>query len=212
MLSWCVDESSIRENANGQAQFIVPGFYVGCYVIESSLQSTLECFYDQTCLSTIQSFGSSPIEMNVKALDSSLPSQYHVNSTIQDLINDLMVEQWNISEDHNNYYAECQPARCTYTYSARNDAIYIIVTLIGLLGGLITVLKIIVPLLVQSIRKRFRFARKRTGKVKHLILSCHDNAAVWSSRGSLIEEKQMHEHESSSQFFIGNDLISSTTE
>jgi hypothetical protein len=87
--------------------------------------------------------------MNVTALDSSLPSQYFINSTIEDLINHLMVEQWNSSLIYDSYYNECQPAQCSYTYVTTNDIIYIVTTLIGLVGGLITVLKLVVPRLVK---------------------------------------------------------------
>jgi hypothetical protein len=146
----CVYQSTIQNYYSTTVLFTIPGFYVGCYVIESLLKSTLECFYNQTCISILQSFCTSLIEINVTALDPSLSSQYFVNSTIQELVNNLMVEEWNSPETYNIYYGECQPAQCIYTYTARNDLIYIVTTLIGLLGGLITVLKLVVPRLVKS--------------------------------------------------------------
>ena len=39
-----------------------------------------------------------------------------------------------------------------YTYQARNTKIYIVTRLIGLVGGLVTVLKLIVPRLVRLAR------------------------------------------------------------
>ncbi|CAF1255155.1 unnamed protein product, partial [Adineta steineri] len=49
------------------------------------------------------------------------------------------------------YYNECQPSKCSYSYETKNSAIYIITTVIGLVGGLITVLKLIVPRAVRLI-------------------------------------------------------------
>jgi hypothetical protein len=168
--SACSYQSTIQNYSNSTVLFTIPGFYVGCYVIESLLKSTLECLYNQTCISILQSFCTSPIKINVRALDSSLSSKYFVNSTIQELVNNLMVEEWNSTETYNIYYGECQPAQCIYTYTARNDLIYIVTTLIGLLGGLITVLKLVVPTLVKFVRRIFGSPRLDTGKIKYSIM------------------------------------------
>ncbi|CAF3657481.1 unnamed protein product [Adineta steineri] len=74
-----------------------------------------------------------------------------MNSTIEELVDELMVEEWNSSTIYDGYYNECQPSKCSYSYQTRNDLIYIITTVIGLVGGLITVLKLIVPRVVQLI-------------------------------------------------------------
>jgi hypothetical protein len=146
--------------------FTVPGVYTGCYVIEALIQSTLECFYNQTCINELQSYLLSSSTMNVTALDSSLPTQYFINSTIEDLVDHLMVEQWNSSQIYDGYYNACQPAECTYTHETKNDIIYIVTTLIGLLGGLITVLKLVVPRLVKLVRRKTELPRQETGKIK----------------------------------------------
>jgi hypothetical protein len=148
-LATCVKQSAIFNLSSNTIMFPVPGLYIGCYVVEALLQSTLECFYNQTCINQLQSYlvWSSP--MNVTALDSSLPSQYFINSTIQDLVDNLMVEQWNSSLMYDSYYNACQPAQCSYTYVTKNNIIYIVTTLVGLVGGLITVLKLVVPRLVK---------------------------------------------------------------
>ena len=162
----CIVTSAMYDFNTDTNQFIVPGFYVGCYVIESLLQSTLECFYDQTCINILQSYCTSSTQINVTALNPSLSSQYFVNSTIQDLLNNLMVEQWILSEKYNSYYNACQPSECIYTYTTRSDIIYIVTTLAGFLGGLITVLKLVVPLLVKFIRRCFKSPRVKTGKTQ----------------------------------------------
>ena len=145
----CLEQSSIYGYFNSTRFFLIPGFYDGCYVVEALLRSTLECFYDQACINTIQSYMSMSPTLSITALNSSLPSNYSVNSTINELLGKLMIEEWNPSILHNKYYEECRPAQCTYTYTTRNDVICIITTLIGLVGGLVTVLKLFVALLVK---------------------------------------------------------------
>ncbi|CAF3502101.1 unnamed protein product, partial [Adineta steineri] len=55
-----------------------------------------------------------------------------MNSTIQELVDQLMVEEWNSSTIYDGYYNECQPSKCSYSYETKNGLIYIITTVIGL--------------------------------------------------------------------------------
>jgi len=98
----------------------------------------------------------------VTALDSLLASQYSLNSTIQQLLDHLLIEQWDTSIMYNNYYDACQPMQCTYSVETRNDAIYIAAMLIGVVGGLIAILNLIIPRLVKFI---VHAVRKRETKV-----------------------------------------------
>ncbi len=109
---------------------------------------------------------------NVSSLDSSLSSRYNETSTIQELINQLMVEKWNLSSTYEHYYKECQPIKCTYTYVTKNDALYIVTTILSLIGGLVTALKFLVPRLVKFtprlikiIRRYLGLSRLETGKI-----------------------------------------------
>ena len=147
----CVEETSFYNPSNGLVVFLVPGFYGGCYAIESLLQSTLQCFYNQTCVDAIQFYLSSSLPLNVKTLNSSVSSNYLINSTVNELLDKLMIEEWNLSTMYEGYYNQCRPAQCTYTYETRNDAIHIVTTLIGLIGGMVTVLKLFVPPAVKLI-------------------------------------------------------------
>ncbi|CAF4173996.1 unnamed protein product, partial [Adineta steineri] len=147
--STCIAQSSFLNSLSNMDSFDVPGFYTGCYVIEALLQSTLQCFYDQTCIDQLQIYLSPPVPMDVTALDSSLPSQYFDDSTIEDLLNNLMIEEWNSTQLYDQYYNKCQPIECTYTIETRNSVIYIITTIFGIFGGLITVLRCIVPQVVK---------------------------------------------------------------
>ncbi|CAF0788979.1 unnamed protein product [Adineta steineri] len=142
----CIEQYTVINYPNFTQVFPLPGLYIGCYIIESLLQSNLKCFYDQVCIDTVQLYLGSSTFINVTALDISLSIQYLENSTIADILDELMVEEWNSSSIYDNYYSECQPSGCSYTVTTKNNAIYIITTLIGLVGGLITVLKLTVPI------------------------------------------------------------------
>jgi hypothetical protein len=150
----CIAQSSIYADASGISLFDVPNFYTGCYVVESLLQSTLECFYDQQCIDDLQGQISSSSPVNATALDKSLPSEYFMNSTMKNLVDNLMIEQWNVSQIYENYYNECRPIQCTYILDTNNDMIYIFTTLFGIAGGLTTVLRLILPRLIKLIRKK----------------------------------------------------------
>jgi hypothetical protein len=147
----CTTRSSIFDHLAQKSLFDVPGLRMGCYLIESLLQSTLECFYSQTCIDTLRSYQTVSSSMPVRALNVPLSSVYNVNSTIQELVDNLMIEQWNASPTYERYYSECHPTECTYTFETRNDLIYIVTTLFGIVGGLTTVLKLIAPRVVKFI-------------------------------------------------------------
>ncbi|CAF1407904.1 unnamed protein product [Adineta steineri] len=117
----CGYESPIYDLKTSNALFIVPGIYTGCYIIEALLQSNLQCFYNQTCINKIQSYFTKYLSMNLTTLDVSLLVQFHMNSKIQELVDNLMVEEWNNSTGYDGYYRECQPSKCSYTYQTKND-------------------------------------------------------------------------------------------
>ena len=122
-----------------------------CYTVEALLKSTLEYLYDQNCIDTIQFYVSDKRPSNITPLSISLSNNYGINSTVNDLLKNLMIEQWIISTMYENYYEQCQPVECIYSYETQNAPVYIIRILIGLVGGLTTVLKLTVPLTVKLV-------------------------------------------------------------
>jgi hypothetical protein len=165
----CASPAVICDYACASALFIVPGFFCGCFTIESLLQSDLRCFYNQTCIDEMQSYFISSSPMNVTALDESLPSRFLPNSTLQNVVDELMVEEWTRSIMYENYFNECQPTECTYTHETKNSIIYIVTTLFGLTGGLTTALKLLVPRLVNFIASRIRTLRMRSAVVMPMV-------------------------------------------
>jgi hypothetical protein len=102
----------------------------------------------------------------VTALNESLPSVYLKNSTIKELLDNLMIEQWNFLSIFEKYYNQCKPIKCIYTFETNNDIIYIVTILSGIVGGLNTVLIFIVPRLVKLVRRRREQQQPIIGKVR----------------------------------------------
>jgi hypothetical protein len=53
----CQQQVTMYSNGNidsYELKFFIPNFFIGCFVIQSVLQSSLECFFNQTCLDAVQ--------------------------------------------------------------------------------------------------------------------------------------------------------------
>ena len=139
--------------------FFVPGLWNGCYTTESLFGSTFECYFNKSCLNTIyQLIGStSKYPFNATAMIyNSSNTQYNITTKIQQIIEQLMIEQWNEQISFNSYYEQCNPGFCVYTYNKQGDLAYMFTTTIALIGGLTTILKIIVLPIVTFLRRKKR--------------------------------------------------------
>ncbi|CAF1112041.1 unnamed protein product [Adineta steineri] len=134
--------------------FTVPGFYTGCYASEATFRSNFECFFNQTCLQTIYNLtylrSKHPFYATAMQLNS---SHYDVTTSVEDIIDNLMVEEWNNETSFQFYYKQCNPYLCSYSYDVKGDISYVIAVTFGLIGGLTTILKIIIPSIVLMIRR-----------------------------------------------------------
>jgi hypothetical protein len=111
-----IPSSNIIDPLSGESLFNVPGFRTGCYLVESLLQSTLECFFSQDCINKLQSYMTISLSMRAIALNASISSRYSINSTIGELVDNLMIERWYSLRKYDSYYNECQPTGCSYTF------------------------------------------------------------------------------------------------
>ncbi|CAF3651242.1 unnamed protein product [Adineta steineri] len=136
----------------------VLGYYLGCYPSESMFFSSFECFFDQTCIQTIYNIIHSKNPFNATAMQSN-STRYNVTTSVQDIIDDLMVEEWNNETSFQFYYKQCNPYLCSYSYDIKGDISYIFAITFGLIGGLTTILVTIIPFIVLMIR-RWRQKRK----------------------------------------------------
>ncbi|UJR17488.1 hypothetical protein I4U23_004383 [Adineta vaga] len=133
---------------------IVPSFYRGCYAVDAILLSTLDCFYTADCITLIESFRiPSIIELtcNATALNPN-ETRFLPNTTIESLLNELMLELWDIHINYTSYYKKCNPISCTYSYKKPYDIFSVLILLLGLFSGLNVILKILVPFIVKTIR------------------------------------------------------------
>ena len=97
----------------------IPNFFVGCFLIEALFASTLECFYDRTCMLGLDQYLNSSLRqsLNFPALDASLSSPYE---TVQSLVNRLLVDTWSWNVNYSSYYDACAPYSCTFEYRSPN--------------------------------------------------------------------------------------------
>ena len=126
---------------------IVPGFVKGCTALESVLRSTLTCLYDQSCIELIN-VGNSTL---IQPLDSSVPSRFTSNSTVQDLVEYGFQEGWSLSIDYSHFLSECASHICDYSISRGKTVMEIVTLLLGLYGGLTIILRFFVPRLLGII-------------------------------------------------------------
>lgn len=134
-------------------QFItIPGLYAGCLPVSAMLTSSLECFYSQTCVDLILSFF--PTSARFSAMQASQQSIFSQTSTVQSMVDRLMVEDWTIDVSYEKYYAQCAPAACTYSQVERNGFIFALIKIISLLATVTSVLAIVIPNLIDLIRSR----------------------------------------------------------
>ena len=75
------------------------------------------------------------------------------------LLNNLLINQWSTKVYYSNYFYKCAPSYCTYV---RTDQIYFwdaVTLFISLYGGLIIILRLITPFLINislKLREHFR--------------------------------------------------------
>jgi hypothetical protein len=139
--------------------FVVPGVWFGCYPIESLFGSTFECYFNQSCLDQIyQLIGAqSPYPFNATSMIyNSSNTQYKITTKVGEIIEQLMIEKWNDQISFYSYYEQCDPLFCVYTYNKQGDPVYVFTTTIGLIGGLTTVFKIVIPWIVAFLRRKKR--------------------------------------------------------
>ena len=135
----------------------IPNFFVGCFLIEALLSSTLECFYNRTCMLELDQYLDSTLRQswNYPALNASLNSPYE---TVQSLVSRLMVDSWSWNVNFSTYYSTCAPYSCVFEYQSRNDLVYVITVIIGVFGGLSIGFRMLILVglrLMEKVRERW---------------------------------------------------------
>lgn len=138
-------------------EYIIPGILNGCFLIEALFQSTFECFFDQQCLNGIINLTSStamyPFVPTIMKYNST-NTKYNTITIIQDIVENLMIEQWNNRTSFQSYFDKCSPQSCTYTYKKQADLGYIFTITVGMISGLTTLFRILIPPIVAYVRRK----------------------------------------------------------
>lgn len=137
----------------------IPEFASSCMPADACLLSSLECFFNQSCVNTILLYQriTDGMMWNFTALDSNKtlkPSRFNITSRIKSIVDELMVEEWLTQEDYDKYFQQCAPVLCTYYTNIHPDFLDVLNIFIGLLGGLCSALDLVVLPVVRFIRRR----------------------------------------------------------
>jgi hypothetical protein len=146
----------------------IPGLSLGCNAYESFLSSTLECLYNQTCIQMLidwRLFDYTDIYLpsnltNITALNLNEVVSLEVDDTLDNIMREFFVEWFVKRDNYTASYTQCQPAICTYTITEQYQLIYVITSVIGLLGGLTVILRIFVPPSVKILRLAYHYHRR----------------------------------------------------
>ncbi|CAF1125518.1 unnamed protein product [Adineta steineri] len=138
-------------NSNSKILMRINGFKASCLPVSAILLSTLECFYNQTCLNQLISFFST--NEKFLAMNFSEQSRFTINSTVQMLVNELMIEGWMTNISYNKYFQQCAPNLCTYTKNDKYSFTFILTKIISLLGGFTLILGVSIQLIIKFIRR-----------------------------------------------------------
>ncbi|UJR19158.1 hypothetical protein I4U23_022288 [Adineta vaga] len=115
---------------------------IGCYPLETLLKTNLQCFYNQDCIDSTKTFQ----QLNISSLKL---SQFHINTTIESILNNLMIEEYVINKSYENYFNQCSPSSCLYTYMEDYQLTQGILSIIGLYSGLEILTRCLSILLVK---------------------------------------------------------------
>ncbi|UJR18445.1 hypothetical protein I4U23_005350 [Adineta vaga] len=150
---------------SGDLLFRIPGISSGCLPVTSILASTLECFYDQICIDQLLSYFPTN-DKNFQSLLINNQSIFNSKSTIQSIVNNLMIKNLTINISYEKYYSQCTPSSCIYFQNSHYDFKFIIKKLISLFASLILILELIIPFSIKFIQQ----LKDRTPKPKISLL------------------------------------------
>ncbi|UJR34535.1 hypothetical protein I4U23_027312 [Adineta vaga] len=155
-------------NKNSTEILPIKGLRMGCIPSETFLQSTLECFYDLTCVNLILKQINYTDSTYVPVLNLTHSSRFNINTTMNDLVSNLFIETWSTTIDYVSYFNQCSPIFCSYTYIQKINSLYTVTLFLGLSGGLSFVLKLICPKIIYILTKLYQCQQKRSNRVESI--------------------------------------------
>ena len=170
---------ALNANCTIQAAFVqtdlssivpIKGLKMGCTPSESFLASTVECFYDSSCVNLIQqqtiNINSANVTSSMPPLLSSATSRFPMNTPVIDLVNDLFIENWSTTINYSAYFDQCSPILCSYTYIQQLNSLYTVTLLLGLYGGLTLILKWICRKIIYLIAEVYKCRKEKTNVIQ----------------------------------------------
>jgi len=125
------------------------GLVIGCLPIESLFHSTLECFYNQTCLDLIRHSIDSSKTFSILRK----PSNFSRETTFENLTKQMFIEEIRINQSYSTYFQQCQPLLCQFNQKQKQDFLEIFTSIVSFYGGLTVILHFLVRYLVGKLRK-----------------------------------------------------------
>jgi hypothetical protein len=102
---------------------LVPGVYIGCYIVDGLLQSTLQLLFDGNEMQRfiLMLYNITTIQTNTifTVLDGTVLQQFTMKSSVNDLVARLMVDAWTNTTSFEKYFSQCQPLSCHYSFVGR---------------------------------------------------------------------------------------------
>ncbi|CAF3965240.1 unnamed protein product, partial [Adineta steineri] len=148
----------------------VIGSMQSCYVVDSVLLSTLECYYLHSCVSILYKYINKSIsiydtsisyfDVNILVNDSA-SSRFPPNTSLSTIVKALLIEEWNPVFSFDQYYEQCAPSKCTYSQKVRTtDFLGVIIFVISIIGGLIAGVRLVASLLIKMIAVLWKIKRQ----------------------------------------------------
>ncbi|CAF1360181.1 unnamed protein product [Adineta steineri] len=191
---------------------LIEGVYIGCFITDAVSQSSLMCWYDDSCMEQLQMiFVSAGVTTfnNATKLNSALNINFPPNTVVQTIIENIMVDKWQSSASYTNFYQKCRPALCSYTYEERSSAIFIITTIIGLFGGLNIALRLISHDGIWFLQSRYDIRVRGAAYFKLLSVLCSISQTTIQNAVNQFAEETFVSAQAVSQiiFFVQTDVI-----
>ena len=161
--SSCSDSRSSEEIG---CDLLYLGIVMGCLPVLGLRLSTLECFYNSTCLNRLTTLINSAYTL--PPLDQLIATRFSPisSTTVGTLIDELFIESWENTSNHSAYFSLCAPSACRYTYVERYSALYMLTTIVGLYGGLTVGLKFLIWHVLRLYWKARRWLNVRRTRVE----------------------------------------------
>ncbi|CAF1121633.1 unnamed protein product [Adineta steineri] len=128
----------------------VPGMILDCLIVDGTLASTLECYYNQSCISILHG----QLSMTIKPLSKTSNKYFSMYSTVQLIFNELMIDETTTEIRFDKYFSECNCPFCSYSYTRRFDIFLIFMAVTGSIVILPFIIRHIASFVATKILRR----------------------------------------------------------